>query len=136
MIQSHEELEVYKLAFDAAMSLFEVSKSFPPEERYALIDQIRRSSRLVCGNMAEAWRKRRYEAAFISKLNDAEAEAAETQTWISFAIRCDISTKKRDVSCEKFIIGNSLESSTPDRISPKGMEVGTCKAVTDTLERS
>ena len=88
MIQSHEELKVYKLAFDVAMRLFEFSKSSPREERYALTDQMRRSSRSVCGNIAEAWRKRRYEAAFISKLNDAEAEAAETQTWISFAIKC------------------------------------------------
>ena len=84
-IQSHEELEVYRLAFKAAMRIFELSKSFPLEERYALTDQIRRSSRSVCSNIAEAWRKRRYEAAFVSKLNDAEAEAAETQTWVSFA---------------------------------------------------
>jgi len=84
-IQSHEELEVYQLAFKAAMRIFELSKSFSLEERYALTDQIRRSSRSVCSNIAEAWRKRRYEAAFVSKLNDAEAEAAETQTWVSFA---------------------------------------------------
>jgi len=70
------------------MRIFELSKSFPPEERYALTDQIRRSSRSVCSNIAEAWRKRRYEAAFVSKLNDAEAEAAETQTWTSFAVEC------------------------------------------------
>ena len=88
-IQSHEELDVYKLAFEAAMRIFELSKSFPQGERYALTDQIRRSSRSVCSNVAEAWRKRRYEAAFVSKLNDAEAEAAETQTWIAFAVKCD-----------------------------------------------
>jgi four helix bundle protein len=87
-IQSHEELEVYKLAFEVAMRIFELSKSFPQVERYALTDQIRRSSRSVCSNVAEAWRKRRYEAAFVSKLNDAEAEAAETQTWIAFAVKC------------------------------------------------
>ena len=87
-IQSHEELDVYKLAFGAAMRIFELSKSFPREERYALTDQIRRSSRSVCSNIAEGWRKRRYEAAFVSKLNDAEAEAAETQTWTSFAVDC------------------------------------------------
>ena len=88
-IQSHKELDVYKLAFEAAMRIFEVSKGFPREETYSLTDQIRRSSRSVCSNVAEAWRKRRYEAAFVSKLNEAESEAAETQTWIGFAIECD-----------------------------------------------
>jgi len=88
MIKSHRELEVYQLAFDAAMKIFELTKSFPLEERYSLTDQIRRSSRSVCSNIAEAWRKRRYEASFISKLNDSEAEAAETQTWLEFSVRC------------------------------------------------
>ena len=87
-IQSHEELDVYRLAFEAAMRVFEISKGFPREETYSLTDQIRRSSRSVCSNIAEAWRKRRYEAAFVSKLNDAESEAAETQTWLQFAIEC------------------------------------------------
>ena len=88
-IQSHEELEVYRLAFEAAMRIFEKSKQFPIEERFSLTDQMRRSSRSVCSNIAEAWRKRRYEAAFVSKLSDAEAEAAETQTWLRFAMKCD-----------------------------------------------
>lgn len=88
MIQSHKELDVYKLAFATAMHIFEVSKRFPREETYSLTDQVRRSSRSVCSNIAEAWRKRRYEAAFVSKLNDAEAEAAETQTWLDFAVEC------------------------------------------------
>lgn len=87
-IVRHNELEVYKRAFEAAMEIFELSKRFPPDEKYSLTDQIRRSSRSVCANLAEAWRKRRYEAAFISKLNDCEAEAAETQTWLEFAVRC------------------------------------------------
>lgn len=87
-IQSHEELDVYRLAFETAMRIFEVSKRFPREETYALTDQIRRSSRAVCSNIAEAWRKRRYEAAFVSKLNDAESEGAETQTWLRFAVEC------------------------------------------------
>ena len=85
-VRSHEDLEVYRLAFEVARSIFELSKRFPPEERYSLTDQIRRSSRSVCANLAEAWRKRRYEAAFLSKLNDSEAEAAETQTWLRFAV--------------------------------------------------
>ena len=88
MIQSHEGLEVYQMAFETAMRIFEVSKRFPREETYSLTDQIRRSSRSVCSNIAEAWRKRRYEAAFVSKLNDAESEAAETQTWLQFAVEC------------------------------------------------
>lgn len=73
---------------DAAMNIFTIAKSFPSEEKYSLVDQIRRSSRSVAANLAEAWRKRRYEAAFIAKLNDAESEATETQTWIEFAKRC------------------------------------------------
>ena len=144
-IKSHEELEAYKMAFDAAMTIYELSKKFPVEERYSLTDQIRRSSRSVCANLAEAWRKRRYqkrqgsgeqgargkdslvpckeglkhhylflrrietfmygvlpsapcplplllfvdEAAFVAKLNDSEAEAAETQTWLKFAVKCN-----------------------------------------------
>ncbi len=87
-IQSHRELEVYQLAFGAAMRIFEISKAFPGEERYSLTDQVRRSSRSVCANLAEAWRKRRYEGAFLLKLSDAEAESAETQTWLEFAVRC------------------------------------------------
>lgn len=89
MIRSHKELDVYRLAFEAAMRIFEVSKRFPREETYSLTDQIRRASRSVCTNIAEAWRKRRYEAAFVSKLNDAEAEAAETQTWLDFVVECN-----------------------------------------------
>ena len=88
MIRSHTELEVYGLAFEGAMVIFELSKRFPKEETYALTDQVRRSSRSVCANLAEGWRKRRYRAAFVSKLADAEAEAAETQTWLQFAVKC------------------------------------------------
>src|SRR5947208_1954444 len=85
----HQDLNVYKKAFEVAMEIFELSKKFPREETYSLTDQMRRSSRSVCANLAEAWRKRRYEAAFVSKLNDVEAEAAETQTWIQFAVKCE-----------------------------------------------
>ena len=87
-IENHTDLVVYQKAFEAAMTLFELSKSFPPEEKYSLTDQIRRSSRSVCANLAEAWRKRRYEAMFISKLADSEGEAAETQVWLEFAVKC------------------------------------------------
>ncbi|MEH1785011.1 MAG: four helix bundle protein [Nostoc sp.] len=89
VIKDHKDLEVYKMAFDSAMIIFELSKKFPVEERYSLTDQIRRSSRSVCANFAEGWRKRRYQAAFVAKLNDCEAESAETQTWIEFAVKCN-----------------------------------------------
>ncbi len=87
-IQSHKELIVWQDAMEAAMEIYAITKAFPGEEKYSLVDQIRRSSRSVAANLAEAWRKRRYEAAFISKLNDSEAEASETQTWIEVALRC------------------------------------------------
>jgi four helix bundle protein len=88
-IQSHCDLQVYQRAIAAALDLFEPSKSFPKEETYSLTDQFRRSSRPVCSNLAEGWRKRRYQAAFISKLSDSESEDAETQVWIEFAVNCN-----------------------------------------------
>ncbi|MBK7709632.1 MAG: four helix bundle protein [Bacteroidales bacterium] len=87
-IRSHRDLDVYKLAFEAAMKIFEISKSFPREETYSLTDQIRRSSRSVCSNLAESFRKRKYPKSFVSKLTDSESEAAETQTWLDFALSC------------------------------------------------
>jgi len=87
-ISSVRELDVYRLAFDTAMEIFEITKSFPKEEKFSLTDQIRRSSRSVCTNLAEGWRKRRYKAVFINKVSDAEQEAAETQTWLEFAWKC------------------------------------------------
>lgn len=87
-ITRHTEVMVYQRAFHAAMEIFAHTKAFPKEERYSLTDQVRRSSRSVCANITEAWRKRRYEAAFVSKLSDAETEAAETQTWLQFAVQC------------------------------------------------
>lgn len=88
-LRSHKDLDVYRTAFDTAMEIFELSKKFPQEERYSLTDQIRRSSRSVCANLAEAWRKRMYQAAFVAKISDCTSEAAETQTWIEFAVRCN-----------------------------------------------
>ena len=87
-IISHCDLEVFQKAFAVAMELFEISKSYPKEERYSLTDQMRKASRSVCANLAEAWRKRRYEGAFISKLSDAEGESAESQVWIQFSVKC------------------------------------------------
>ena len=87
-IGSVRDLVVYQRAFDSAMKIFEISKKFPKEEMYSLTDQMRRSSRSVCTSIAEGWRKRRYKAVFINKLTDAEQEAAETQTWLEFALKC------------------------------------------------
>src|SRR6184192_1287921 len=86
-IRHFRALDVYQNALATGLRVYELSKKFPPEERYALTDQIRRSSRSVCANIAEAWRKRCYQTAFVSKLSDAESEAAETQVHIEFAMR-------------------------------------------------
>ncbi len=93
MVKHFRELRVYREAFETAMRIFECSKKWPPEERYSLTDQIRRSSRSVCEQIAEAWRKRRYRAHFCSKLTDADSEAAETQSWLEFAYRCGYITE-------------------------------------------
>lgn len=95
-INSVRELNVYRLAFDTAMDIFELSKGFPQEEKFSLTDQVRKSSRSVCTNISKGWRKRRYKAVFINKLTDAEQEAAETQTWLEFTLAC------KYISMEKF----------------------------------
>jgi len=94
IIKSHRELKVYLLAFEIAMKIFSISKTFPKEETYALTDQIRRSSRSVCSNIAEAFRRRKYPRSFSSKLNESEAEAAETQNWLDFALGCNYITSE------------------------------------------
>ncbi len=91
-IRKHSDLKVYQLSFDAGMEIFRMSKKFPREEMFSLTDQIRRSSRSVSGNIAEAWRKRRYPKSFISKLSDAEGEACETQVWLDYALACEYIT--------------------------------------------
>jgi four helix bundle protein len=80
---------------DAAMRVFEITKGFPSEEKYSLVDQVRRSSRSICANLAEAWRKRRYEAHFVSKLSDAESEAEESRVWLEFACKCGYLNQKQ-----------------------------------------
>jgi four helix bundle protein len=106
-ITRHTDLEVYNKAFDVAMRIFELSKKFPKEETYSLTDQIRRASRSVCSNLAEGWRKRRYEAAFISKLSDSEGEAAETQVWLQFAVKCGYA-ERSDVAVPDSDVKKSL----------------------------
>ena len=85
MVTDYRDLRVYKRAFSALMQIFEASKRWPPEEKYALTDQIRRSSRSICANIGEAWFKRRYPKHFVSKISDAASEASETLVWIEFA---------------------------------------------------
>jgi four helix bundle protein len=100
-IRHFRDLDVYKLAMSASMEFFELSKRFPIAERYSLTDQVRRSSRSVCANIAEAWRKRRYPNAFVSKLSDADAEAAETQVWIEFSVKSGYLSPEQAIDLDK-----------------------------------
>ena len=113
-IRTHKDLEVYKMAFERAMQIYEISKKFPKEETYSLTDQIRRSSRSVCSNLSEAFRKRRYPKAFVAKLTDSEGEAAETQTWLDFAFNCKYITNEEQselFSAYENIIGKIVNMS-------------------------
>ena len=92
-IRKHTDLKVFQLSFEAGMEIFHLTQKFPKEEKYSLTDQIRRSSRSVSGNIAEAWRKRRYPKSFIAKLSDSEGEAAETQVWLNYALACEYISK-------------------------------------------
>ncbi len=87
-IRHFRDLEVYRRAFSVAMTIFQVTKRFPSEEKFSLVDQIRRSSRSVCANLAEGWRKRRYLAVFKNKITDSMQEASETQCWLEFSLAC------------------------------------------------
>lgn len=90
---SFKGLIVYQKAYQLAMKIFEITKSFPKEERYSLTDQIRRSSRSVCANIGESYQKRQYKAHFIAKLSDADMENSETQVWLDFALSCGYITE-------------------------------------------
>ena len=95
--KGHRDLKVYKLAYQLAMKIYHESKTFSKDEKYSLIDQIRRSSRSVAANIAEGFRKRQYPKMFISKLADADGEATETQVWLDFARDCGyMSAERRD----------------------------------------
>lgn len=123
-IQSAKDLTVYKKAYQLAMEIFEISKSFPVEERYALISQIRRSSRSVSMNLREAWAKRRYEAHFISKLTDCDGENSETDTSLDFALDCQYITPEQHSDLAGLskeigrMLGSMLRNPTPFLISP------------------
>jgi four helix bundle protein len=94
-ISSAKNLRVYQKAYNLAMEIFDISKTWPREEKYSITDQIRRSSRSVCSNLREAWAKRRYEAHFISKLTDADGENSETDTWLDFAKDCQYLSEEK-----------------------------------------
>jgi four helix bundle protein len=119
MLRGHKDLKVYQLAYKLAMEIFNESKRFPIEERYSLTDQIRRSSRSVATNIAEAFRERRYRNMFVNKLSDSDAEATETQVWLDFSLDCGYLSR---ASYEKLLkgyeeIGKMLGSmmSTPEK---------------------
>ena len=122
-MRGYKDLKVYQLAYKSAMEIFNESKSFPKEERYSLTDQIRRSSRGVATNIAEAFRKRQYPNMFVNKLSDSDAETAETQVWLDFSFDCGyLSQKRRDELVASYEeIGRMLGSmiSSPDKFTPK-----------------
>jgi len=123
VIRSAKELNVYKLAYGLSMEIFEHTKSFPPEERFALTSQIRRSSRSVCLNLREAWAKRRYEAHFLSKLSDCDGEASETDSSLDYARDCGyISGSEHDHltdKCQRIgaMLGKMIQNPKPFLIS-------------------
>ncbi len=122
MLHGHRDLKVYQLAYKLAMEIFNLTKSFPKDERYALIDQIRRSSRSVAANIAEGYRKRQYPNMFASKMADSDAEATETQVWLDFARDCDyLPTEKYEVLTKGYEeVGRMLASmiANPDKFKP------------------
>jgi len=101
MIRYHWELDGYKLSVEAGMDIFELTKKFPRAEMFSLTDQIRRSSRSVSGQIAEGWRKRKYEASFVSNLNDAQGEAAETQSWLEYSVKRAYIPRTKGLSLHK-----------------------------------
>lgn len=123
MSGSFKDLKVYKMAYDLAMDIFHLSKSFPEQEKYSLTSQIRNSSRSVCSNIAEAYRKRRYPKHFTSKITDADGEASETLVWLDFAKDCGyISADTNKSVTEKYEeVGKMLGSMAnhPERFLPK-----------------
>lgn len=113
-IRHFRDLDVYRRAFDAAIEIFQITKGFPSEEKFSLVDQIRRSSRSVCANLAEGWRKRKYMAVFKNKVTDSMQEASETQCWLEFCLACKYIDKntfnKLDNEYEQLIsMLNSME---------------------------
>ena len=110
LITDYEELDVYLLAVELQQEIYELTRRFPNDERYSLTDQIRRSSRSIGANIAEAWAKRRYKAHFISKLSDSDGEQLETRHWLRTSLNCGYVAKEEyqtlDLKCKE--IGRKL----------------------------
>jgi four helix bundle protein len=123
MTGSFKELKVYQLAFESAREIFRVSKKFPKEETYSLTDQVRRSSRSVCANIGEGYRKRLYPKHFTSKMTDADGEATETSIWLDFALDCEhINLEIHTALQNNYLeIGRMLNSMAlnPEKFTPK-----------------
>jgi four helix bundle protein len=100
-ITTYKELRVYQAAVTAAVRIFELTRLFPPEERYSMTDQMRRASRSVCANLGEAWRRRRYKKSFINKLNECESEAEETRVWIELSWRCGYLSQQQALELDR-----------------------------------
>jgi four helix bundle protein len=128
-IESAKELTVYKLAYQLAMEIFQVTKKFPSEEKYALTSQIRRSSRSVCLNLREAWAKRRYEAHFVSKLTDCDEENTETDSSLDFARECGYISPEQHreftATCAEIgrMLGGMIKKADSFKISPIDIDV-------------
>jgi four helix bundle protein len=123
MESGYKNLKVYQKAFELAMKIFEISKAFPHEERYSLTDQIRRSSRAVCTNLAEGYRKRTYPKHFTSKITDADGEASETMVWLDFALACNYIDKGlyNELYTDYIEVGKMLGSmsNNPEKFLPR-----------------
>ena len=123
MSDGFRDLKVYKLSFDLAMNIFQISKEFPKDEKYSLTDQIQRSSRSGCSNIAEAYRKRIYPKHFVSKLTDADGECSETTVWLDFALNCEyISKEKYELIINQYnevgrMLGGMMQN--PEKFAPK-----------------
>jgi len=123
-LTGHKSLRVYQLAYELAMEIYHLTKSFPAEEKYSLTDQIRRSSRSVAKNIAEGYRKRQYQKMFVSKLADSDGEAAETQSWLDFSLDCGhISHEIHDSLSRRYqsvggMLGNMIQH--PEKFAPRG----------------
>ena len=124
-LKGHRDLKVYQLAYKLAMDIFKASKSFPKEEKFALTDQIRRSSRSIAANIAEGFRKRQYPKMFVSKLADADGETAETQVWLDFARDCEYTSPELQTELTKGYeeVGKMLGAmmSMPEKFIPRNI---------------
>ena len=121
--KGYRDLIVYQKAFDLAMRIFHITKKFPKEETYSLVDQIRRSSRSVCSNIAEAYRKRQYKAYFVNKISDADSENSETVVWLEFSLASNYITSELKQELESLAeeVGRILNTMMkyPEKFLPK-----------------